>query len=403
VGAEGRVSPVEARFAQAHAALRTIATTGTNGKTTTTTMLASIVEAAGEPWARLTTLGAVVNGAQIEARSPMEEFLGTVERAVSEGVRTLALEVTSKALLEGFARRWPPSIAVFTNLTRDHLDLHKSPEAYLASKAQLFMALGAGGCAVLNEDDPSSSLLREVIAGSVEVRGFSTREPATLSASSVSVFADRTQVTLRPSALADAMGRALTLRVAGSVHARNALAAAVAADAAGYSAAAIVRGLERFTGVAGRFEIVHRAPLVVVDYAHTPDGLEGTLRTARELCAGALVCVFGCGGDRDPGKRPEMGALAHALADHVVLTSDNPRSEAPAAIAAMVREGAVGPGAHWTIELDRARAISAAIAAAGPSDVVVIAGKGHERTQEIAGVARPFSDRAVALAAIAAR
>ncbi|MFO0560815.1 MAG: UDP-N-acetylmuramoyl-L-alanyl-D-glutamate--2,6-diaminopimelate ligase [Polyangiales bacterium] len=398
---------IEARFAAAHPLLRTIATTGTNGKTTTTSMIASIVEASGEPWARLTTLGATVHGEPIDERSPMREFLATVERSVQLGVRTLALEVTSKALLDGFARQWPPSIAVFTNLTRDHLDLHKTPEAYLAAKAQLFMALGATGVAVLNDDDPSSALLREVIAPSVTVLGYSVdpaRTDARLAARRIAVTPGKTLIDLADSPLAARLAGRLALSVTGAVHAQNALAAALATDAAGYSAEAIARGLESFTGVAGRFEIVHRAPLVVVDYAHTPDGLSRTLETARALCERRLLCVFGCGGDRDLGKRGEMGSIADALADVVVLTSDNPRSEEPARIAAMVREGAPSPRAQWLLELDRAAAIERAISLAhDPRDVVVIAGKGHERTQEIAGVVRPFSDVAVARAAIAQR
>ena len=156
----------------AHARLRTVATTGTNGKTTTTSMVAAIVAAAGEPSARVTTVGAWVAGELIPAPTPMAEFLGAVERAVDAGVRTLALEVTSKALASGIARQWPPHVAVFTNLTRDHLDVHGSPEAYLAAKAQLFMALPPGGVAVMNADDPSSALLGEVMPPGVRVERF---------------------------------------------------------------------------------------------------------------------------------------------------------------------------------------------------------------------------------------
>jgi UDP-N-acetylmuramoyl-L-alanyl-D-glutamate--2,6-diaminopimelate ligase len=391
---------LEARFHAARRALVTVATTGTNGKTTTTSMIAAIVAAAGEPSARLTTVGGEVERETIVARSATEEFLATVERAVERGVRTLALEVTSKALAEGFAKRWPPSVAVFTNLTRDHLDYHGSPEAYLAAKAQLFMALAPGATAVLNADDPSSALLREVLSEGVHVETFSLRAPASLTAERVTVTADGTRVTLVDSPFARALGGELTLSAHGVVHAQNALAAALAARAAGYDATAIRGGLAAFTSVAGRFEVIARAPLVVVDYAHTPDALEGTLSTARSLCAGKLFCVFGCGGERDRGKRPEMGRIADALADVVVLTSDNPRREDPAVIASDVRAGATLPRARWVDEPDRARAIARAIAEALPEDLVVIAGKGHEQTQEIAGVERPFSDRAAALAAL---
>ena len=396
---------IEARFGAARARLCTVATTGTNGKTTTTSMVASIVTAAGEPAARVTTVGAWVGDELIPAPTPMEEFLGTAERAVEVGVRTLALEVTSKALAAGIARQWPPDIAVFTNLTRDHLDMHGSPEAYLAAKAQLFMALVPGKTAVLNADDASAALLREVIAAGVAIDTFSVRDgSATLAATAVEVRPGATRVVLAPSPLASELGGVLELAVSGGVHAQNALGAALAARAAGYSATAIRAGLERFTGVAGRFELVGERPLVVVDYAHTPDGLVGTLTTARELCRGGrVVCVFGCGGDRDRGKRPEMAAVVDERADVAILTTDNPRHEDPAAIAADVRAGAPVPRARWIVELDRARAIELAVSEARPDDVVVIAGKGHERIQEVAGRELPFSDVDVARVAIARR
>ena len=393
-----------ARFAAAHRALRTIATTGTNGKTTTTSMVEAIVAAAGEVTARVTTLGAWVAGVPVAGASLTDQFLAAVEGAVAAGARTLALEVTSTALGRGLARRWAPDVAVFTNLTRDHLDQHGTPEGYLAAKAQLFLGLAPGGVAVLNRDDASSALLREIMRPDVVVHDFSVRDPAaTLAATHVALSDRGTLLTLAPSPLADALGGRLALGVVGGVHAQNALAAALATHAAGYDAAAIARGLGGFVGVPGRFEIVGRAPLVVVDYAHTPDGLDGTLRTARELCGGQLICVFGCGGDRDRGKRPLMGAIADAGADLVVLTSDNPRREPPAAIAAEIQAGAPTPRARWLLELERGAAIGAAIAAACPDDVVVIAGKGHETTQEIAGVERPFDDAAVARAVLAAR
>ncbi len=395
---------IELRFAAARSRLCTVSTTGTNGKTTTTSMVAAIVEAAGETSARVTTVGSWVGDELVPAPTPMEEFLGTAERAVERGVRTLALEVTSKALAAGIARQWPPDVAVFTNLTRDHLDMHGSPEAYLAAKAQLFMALRGGHTAVLNHDDASTELIREVIASGVTIETFSVRDrSATLAASAVEVRASSTRVVLVPSAFASELGGALELSIAGGVHAQNALGAALAARAAGYSAHAIRLGLERFTGVPGRFEVVGERPLVVVDYAHTPDGLVGTLATARELCRGRLICVFGCGGDRDRGKRPEMGAIVDQRADIAVLTTDNPRHEDPAVIAAAVRAGAATPRARWLQQLDRAAAIAEAIELAEPDDVVVIAGKGHERVQEIEGREIAFSDVEVARSAIATR
>jgi UDP-N-acetylmuramyl tripeptide synthase len=232
--------------------------------------------------------------------------------------------VTSKRSVKG-SQRWPAHVAVFTNLTRDHLDMHGSPEAYLAAKAQLFMSLGTGTTAVLNADDAATELLREVISAGVAIETVSVKREATLAAREVIVAPGRTRIVLAPSELADALGGAIDLGVSGGVHAQNALGAALAARAAHYSADEIKRGLESFRGVAGRFEMVCAEPLIVVDYAHTPDGLVGTLTTARELAKRRVICVFGCGGDRDRGKRPQMAAIVDARADVAVLTTDNPR------------------------------------------------------------------------------
>ncbi|HJL05101.1 MAG TPA: UDP-N-acetylmuramyl-tripeptide synthetase [Polyangiaceae bacterium LLY-WYZ-15_(1-7)] len=381
-----------ARFRAAHARLRTVAVTGTNGKTTTVSLLARIVEASGAPAARLTTVGAWVDGAKVEAPTASAEFLATVEAAVRRGVPILALETTSKALAGGLARRWPAEVGVFTNLSRDHFDLHGSPEAYLAAKAQLFMALPPGGVAVLNAADANAALIAEVVPEHAETRFFGPG--GALEAARVEVAREGTRIALAPGPLAERLGGALQLRLHGAVHAENALAAAVAADALGLAPEAIVRGLAAFAGVPGRFEVVGRAPLVAVDYAHTPAALEATLETARALRGegGRLWLVFGCGGVRDRGKRAAMGAVAERGADEVVLTSDNPRAEDPAAIADAVEAGRGGGGARWRRELDRRAAIRAAIAGAREADVVVIAGKGHETTQELATGSRHFSD-----------
>jgi UDP-N-acetylmuramoyl-L-alanyl-D-glutamate--2,6-diaminopimelate ligase len=300
---------------------------------------------------------------------------------------------------------------VFTNLSRDHLDYHGTPERYLASKAQLFMQLPTAGAAVLNAADPSSALLAEVVPEGARRLAYAARPvdpacaalPLALEAADVRVDRSGTRITLAPSPLADALGGALSLSIIGSVHAENALAAAVAAHAAGYSPDAIRRGLAHFAGVPGRFEVVSERPLVVVDFAHTPDALEAALRLARSLITdvgGSVTCVFGCGGDRDPGKRAPMGEVAGRLADFVVLTTDNPRGEDPVAIAEMVAAGLRGSSAKLERILERAEAIETAIRRATPADVVVIAGKGHERTQVMGERVVPFDDRLVARAAL---
>ncbi|MBN1771983.1 MAG: UDP-N-acetylmuramyl-tripeptide synthetase [Deltaproteobacteria bacterium] len=391
------------RLLAARERLAAACVTGTNGKTTTTSMIAAIVAAAGERSARITTLGAWVGDERVSDEVSMDAFLTGLERAVAAGVRTLAVETTSKSLGSGFAWRWPAKVAVFTNLSRDHLDYHKTPEDYLAAKAQLFLAQPPDGLAVFNAADPSSALLADLLPRERRRVAYTARGvhpdcaalPLELSADEVRVDRDGTHVRLAASPLAEALGGALRLRIVGAVHAENALAAALAARGLGYGPAAIRSGLEAFPGVDGRFQVVLREPLAVVDYAHTPDALARTLDLARALAAGSggrVWCVFGCGGDRDRGKRPQMGRIADERADEVVLTNDNPRGEDPERIADAIAAGAPSPRAHWTRELDRAAAIALALRAARPADVLIVAGKGHERTQSIGPRTLPFSD-----------
>ena len=389
---------VAQRFDAAHARLLTVATTGTNGKTSTTTLVAGCV-AQHEKSARLTTLGAYVQGEPVLGKGT-EQFLETVERAVAEGVRVLALEMTSKSLAGGLAQRWRPRIGVFTNLSHDHLDMHGSAEAYLASKAQLFMALPSGGSAVLNADDPASELLAEVMPEGVQVFWYGVHSERTLDLRAERIDDDGalTTVRLAPSDFASELGGQLAIGLRGRFQAMNGMAAALACRAAGLSPTAILDGLASPPAVHGRFQQVREAPLTFVDFAHTPDALEKALESARALVpeGARLHCVFGCGGDRDREKRAPMGAVVHRLADVAWLTSDNPRSETPASIAEAVRAGIEGPGASWNEELDRRQAIERAIVEADIRDVVLIAGKGHEQTQTVGDEVRAFDDVAVA-------
>jgi UDP-N-acetylmuramoyl-L-alanyl-D-glutamate--2,6-diaminopimelate ligase len=382
--------------------LTTLAVTGTNGKTSTTSMIASIVRAADEPAVRVTTLGMWVGAEQIADDSSMASFVRTVRRAREVGARTLALEVTSRSLAAGFATRWPAQIAVFTNLTHDHLDRHGTPERYLAAKAQLFVGLRPAAVAVLNAADPASALLAQVLPPQVRCTGFHAQPgavgvahvPVALCAARLECDEHGTRIDLAASPLATELGGVLQLRALGAFQADNALAAAVATAAAGYNAAAIRQGLADFSGVPGRFEVCGREPLVLVDFAHTPDALFRVLESARALAvrrAGRLGCVFGCGGERDTEKRPRMGELADRLANVVWLTTDNPRGELPTEIAAMVRAGAIGR-AIWHDVPDRREAIGAAVDWAGPCDVVVIAGRGPETHQQLADGLVPCLD-----------
>jgi UDP-N-acetylmuramoyl-L-alanyl-D-glutamate--2,6-diaminopimelate ligase len=384
------------------AAWRTIGVTGTNGKTSTTTLAAAAVRAGGERVFWSTTLGYRIDDEEVGLERSWGSFLEGAERCHLRGGRRAVVEITSQALARGYAKRWRYDVGVFTNLSPDHFKTHGSWEHYLASKAQLFVHLPPDGAAVLNARDPSAVLIDHVTPP--EVRrlwfGVPSRGPALrgedLAAAAVAVSPTGTRVTLAPSPLAEALGGVLEVALVGEVFAENALAAACAAAAVGTPPAAIRAGLAGCPAVPGRFEVLGRREAVVaVDYAHTPDALARTCDTARAL-AGArrVIVVFGAGGDTDAGKRGPMGEAVGARADLALITSDNPRSEDPAAIAAALREGALRGGrAEVAVELDRRRAIARAVAAAGAGDVVVVAGKGHETGQTIGPETLPFSDR----------
>jgi len=349
--------------------------------------------------ARVTTVGAFLDEERQEVPAHYAGFLETLQRCLARGGRYAALEFTSEALALGFAKAWPCRVAAFTNLSLDHSDAHGSPEHYLASKAQLFMALTPGGTAVLNGRDSAAQLLMEVIPFGVNVvtYGVASRgeawTPLDLAAHSVQLGFEGTRFGLEPCARFPDLPRTLNIRAVGEIFVENALAALGAALASGVPALAAARALSRVQPPPGRFQIVRERPYAVVDYAHTPDALSRTLDTARALCSGRVCVVFGAGGQRDSNKRPLMGAAARS-ADRVILTSDNPRNEDPEAIMAQIAEG-LGDHAEVVRELDRARAIELALRGAGPDDLLIIAGKGHELEQETAGMRSAFSDEAI--------
>jgi UDP-N-acetylmuramoyl-L-alanyl-D-glutamate--2,6-diaminopimelate ligase len=401
--------------------LTTVGVTGTNGKTSTTRWTAACLARLARPVAQTTTLGSLLDDAPFEAPRDFQGFLATMRAALDRGGRFAAIEVTSEALARGFARAWPCQAGVFTNLTHDHLDAHGSPEHYLASKAQLFVSLPEGGVAVLNGADPASDLLAEVIPAGVRVLRYASPSRGDaigsidLRAVQVEPTWEGTRAVLQGSGALAAAPRELHIRAIGEVYLENALGALAVSLALGVPPAEAADALARAPVPKGRFEPVvaeaavtvagaagaregRAAPRVVVDYAHTPDALARTLATARLLCPGTLSVVFGAGGDRDRDKRAPMGVAASA-ADRVVLTSDNPRSEDPARIAAQIREG-IHARVGVTLELDRRAAIRAAIVQAGPHDVVVLAGKGHETDQTAGGRTVPFDDAAEARAAL---
>ena len=379
--------------------LCTVGVTGTNGKTSTTALIAGLLATLARPVARVTTVGSFLDETAVDVPPHYPGFLETMRQCLAAGGRYAAVEFTSEALALGFAKAWPCRIAAFTNLSLDHSDAHGSPEHYLASKAQLFMALPPGGVAVLNVCDSAAQLLAEVVPAGVDIVGYGLPSrgvawaPADLNAHSIELSLDGTRFALSASTRFPDLPPGASIRAIGEIFVENALAALGAALAAGVPAAAAVAALAAVPPPPGRFQVVHRRPHVIVDYAHTPDALARTLVSARALCAGQLSVVFGAGGQRDRAKRPLLGAAARA-ADRIVLTSDNPRDEDPRAIIDAIAEGLAEHPAVF-VELDRARAIERAVREAGADDLVLIAGKGHEQTQETGGARRSFSDEAI--------
>jgi UDP-N-acetylmuramoyl-L-alanyl-D-glutamate--2,6-diaminopimelate ligase len=390
--------PTPAPFAWAEGIV-TVGTTGTNGKTSTTLLVAHALRAGGHDVLAETTLGYCFNDEPIDVPRTANGFYDALEGAARRGARRAAIEVTSQALLQGFAKRWRFDIGVFTNLTRDHFDAHGSWEHYLASKAQLFVHLPPDGCAVLNGCDAASLLIDKVTPEATRRMFYGApsrgerHAKLDLEARSVSLGKRGTRVELEPSALAEQLGGALEIKLVGGVFAENALAAACASVAAGVAGADVARGLAECPIVPGRFEILHDDPIIAVDFAHTPDALARVCDTARSLAgAGRVIVVFGAGGERDQGKRPAMGEAVATRADEAIITTDNPRREDPREIAGAVAAGGAGGRAVVRLVPDRRAAIEQALSLARPADVVIIAGKGHERGQVIGTATLPFSD-----------
>ncbi len=384
--------------------MKVVGVTGTNGKTTTVALVASIAEAAGFAAARLGTLGLIRAGHRLETTHTTLEA-PDLQRILAEladdGVEVVAMEVSSHGL--ALDRVWQTyfDVAVLTNITHDHLDFHRDFDDYAAAKARLFTdyaELAAGHKemrAAVNLDDPRAAAIAArarcpVIGFGIEAEGAQVR------ATDIEFHPRGVRFTLH---LPDGSWP-VELRLVGRFNVENALAAAAAGVGLGFDAETIVGGLQAARAAPGRMEPVEAGQqfLVLVDYAHTPDALEKVLLEARRLTAGRLICVFGCGGDRDPAKRPKMGAIATAVADHTIITSDNPRTEEPLAIIEQIVAGV--QGGSFEVVPDRRAAIRRAIAAAGPQDTVLIAGKGHEDYQIIGRQKIHFDDREEARAAI---
>ncbi|MDR1423255.1 MAG: UDP-N-acetylmuramoyl-L-alanyl-D-glutamate--2,6-diaminopimelate ligase [Azoarcus sp.] len=386
--------------------------TGTNGKTTVSQWLARAIEALGERCGVVGTLGNGFPGVLDMALNTTPDALELhrlLAGFVKDGAGAAAMEVSSIGLDQERVNGAAFDVAIFTNLTRDHIDYHGTMEAYGAAKAKLFELPGIA-TAVVNLDDAFGfDLAKKLAARGMDTIGYSL-SPAR--AAAVPHVRPLLACDLRASAGGQAFGVAwngtrveVAVRLAGAFNVSNLLAVLGALLARGVALDAALDVARTLTPPPGRMQLVggHDEPLVIVDYAHTPDALSKVLEAARpaaESRGGRLLCVFGCGGDRDHGKRPQMGAAASRLADRILVTSDNPRSEAPEAIIADILAG-TGTGAGALIE--RAEAIRSAVFEADARDVIVLAGKGHEPYQEIRGVRHPFSDVAHAEQALAAR
>jgi UDP-N-acetylmuramoyl-L-alanyl-D-glutamate--2,6-diaminopimelate ligase len=381
--------------------MRMIGVTGTQGKTTTTRLAEGGLQAIGVRAGVIGTVGTRIAGEEVKTAltTPEAPDLHALFAVMREReVAACAMEVSSHALVMGRVDGVVFDVAVFLNLGRDHLDFHADEEDYYRAKASLFTPERARLALVCVDDDHGRRLAGET---GLRVRTFSTRGRD----------ADWTVADLRPGPagtafriLGPGVDAAGGVPLPGAFNVTNALAAVAACAEVGLDAAAVARAIAEGGGVPGRFERIEAGQpfTVVVDYAHKPDAVEAALESLRPLADGRLIVVLGAGGDRDPGKRPIMGRLAAELADVVVVTDDNPRTEDPAAIRAAVLEGARAGTAEVVEEGDRRAAIAEALRLAGPGDIVVVAGKGHETGQEVKGTVHPFDDREVARELLAA-
>ena len=387
-------------------AMKTLGVTGTNGKTTVAWLVRDMVQALGRKTAYLGTLGFEIEGLQpLENTTPVAvELAERMAEARDAGCECFAMEVSSHALAEGRVAGVEFDVAVFTNLTQDHLDFHGTMEAYAAAKKTLFTGLPRGAVSVLNLDDPTGRAWAAGLKGNVV--GFRQGGPALEGGAGVrakvgSIELERFSITLDDGTWMDEV----EVPLGGSYNVSNALAAFTGVMAlhferwlgADFEASenvfhAVAEALEKVRPVPGRFEPIanERGIGAIVDYAHTPDALEKLLDAVRPLTQGRILTVFGCGGDRDRTKRPLMGGVAGAKSDLTILTSDNPRSEDPAEI---LREIAAGVEGDAVQIVDRKEAVAYAVAQARPGDVVVLAGKGHEEYQIIGRDKFHLSDR----------
>jgi UDP-N-acetylmuramoyl-L-alanyl-D-glutamate--2,6-diaminopimelate ligase len=396
-GVRGAMAPAAAAFyGDPTAELQTVGVTGTNGKTTSAFLIRALLEADGRQTGLLGTVKAVIGAVEHDVARTTPEAIDlqrTFREMLRGGDRACVMEVSSHALELRRADAIHFAAALFTNLTQDHLDFHPTMEDYFAAKRSLFVR-GAPRVAIVNADDDYGARLAAELPGAIT---FALSADADYRATEVRTGLAGSRFTVQ---VRDGEPIELRSSLRGEFNVYNVLGALATARALGVPPATCVAAIAGAGQVPGRFETVDEGQpfAVVVDYAHTPDSLDNVLRAARTLTDGRVLAVFGCGGDRDRGKRPQMGAIARRLADWSIVTSDNPRSEDPAAI---IEEILVGAGDDVPHDVDRRAAIEIAVAEARAGDVLVIAGKGHEHGQEFEGGRKiEFDDVAVARAAL---
>ncbi len=375
--------------------LNLIGVTGTNGKTTVTHLIQKIFEANDKKCALIGTLGNKMSSDDsyhdAKHTTPQAPELQELFSDIYEkNIPNVVMEVSSHALAQHRVDYCEFNCAVLTNLTQDHLDYHITMHNYFRAKAKLFEDIYADDYAIINADDEYASDFMEVVSPDVNMFTYGIKRPGDVSAKNITFGNEGV------SFLCDVQGKEynVNLKMNGIFSVYNVLAALTVALAYKLDMETSIKTLEQMQGVAGRFEIVTTKPTVIVDYAHTPDGLENVLKTAREITpeSGRLICIFGCGGDRDTTKRPKMGAIAEELADKVIVTSDNPRSEDPHQIITDILAGFKSVS-NVIVEPDRELAIKEAYKIAQVNDVVLVAGKGHEDYQILATETIHFDDR----------
>ena len=372
--------------------LITIGITGTNGKTTTTYMIKSILETAGEKTGLIGTIHNMIGKEEIPTERTTPEspdLFALLAQMAQEGCKNVVMEVSSHSLTLERVAGITFNVSVFTNLTQDHLDFHGTIENYAEAKKTLFrQSLNTA----MNADDKYVNMLMEGIDGEFKLYGIKNQKD---------VYAKNIEIT--PKGVTYDMCCCsgmlpISLQIPGIFSVYNSLSAATACLMLGSNLENIKTGLEAMPGVDGRFEVLNTADLpftIILDYAHTPDSLENTLKTVKEFARGRVIPVFGCGGDRDAEKRPIMGEIAGNLADFAIITSDNPRSEDPFKIIEAVEEGMNRTDCDYITIENRREAIKYSIENARPDDIIILAGKGHETYQEINGVKHPFDEKVV--------